>query len=86
MPEPIRPDTKNGKVLNLLPNVIFYGIFLLFYNSRSFFQTVVDPRLNHILYKNVIYIVIRKNFVRAPMIGIATASIVSRLISPNNKQ
>ena len=66
MPEPIRPDTKNGKVLNLLPNVIFYGIFLLFYNSRSFFQTVVDPRLNHILYKNLIYIVIRKNFVRAP--------------------
>ena len=66
MPEPIRPDTKNGKVLNLLPNVIFYGIFLLFYNSRSFFQTVVDPRLNHILYKHVIYIVIRKNFVRAP--------------------
>lgn len=55
MPEPIRPDTKNGKVLNLLPNVIFYGIFLLFYNSRSFFQTVVDPRLNHILYKNVRY-------------------------------
>ena len=66
MPEPIRPDTKNGKVLNLLPNVIFYGIFLLFYNSRSFFQIVVDPRLNYILYKNVIYIVIRKNFVRAP--------------------
>ena len=58
MPEPIRPDTKNGKVLNLLPNDIFYGIFLLFYNSRSLSQTVVDPRLNHILYKNVIYILL----------------------------
>lgn len=58
MPEPILLTQKNGKVLNLLPNVIFYGIFLLFYNSRSFSQTVVDPRLNHILYKNVIYILL----------------------------
>ena len=66
MPEPIRPDTKKRQGTEPTANVIFYGIFLLFYNSRSFFQTVVDPRLNHILYKNVIYIVIRKNFVRAP--------------------
>ena len=65
MPEPIRPDTKNGKVLNLLPNDIFYGIFLLFYNSRSFFQTVVDPRLNHILQKCNIYCY-KKKFCERP--------------------
>lgn len=43
MPEPIRPDTKNGKVLNLLPNVIFMVSF--------YYSTIRDrfPKLLWIL-------------------------------------
>ena len=44
MPEPIRPDNKKtDKVLNLLPNVIFYGIF--------YYSTIRDrfPKLLWIL-------------------------------------